>query len=506
MRTLRLCVLICLVMASFVSAEEWIVIGPRALGMGGAGVALTRGPLATYWNPANLAIDWPAYRKVDQEEGDDTEVTVVGLSLPLTVALSIQGDTVETIDKIYNDLDSLNLDSLESDIFNNPAAQFNDAAYQDELQTLLHTVCEDLPSLNKRGDGMVVNAAGELGFQWGRFALAARQLSWGGVNPLVDLSALNFAFGTDMSDFIDATGGHGLSGSGTTLADELDDISGVSSNAANELVYWAEQAGVDTSDSSARDMLTKIAEGTAAGTATSDNFIGNNTSGFQTKALGVSELGVSYAQPLFNGRVSIGVTPKLMYGMTYSKNYTLDSLEEGTDLLEEIDDRNNRKDNLAFSLDAGVTVMPVDFLAVGVVGRNLTQPRFKAQGNDLELDPQLRAGVALFPCDWLTIACDTDLYKNASEVLPGYKKEDICGGVEFNIYDVLLLRGGLSKNVATGTGLVYHAGLGLHGGPFHLDLAAKYSSDKVDIEYEDSPTSLPRNSGLSVMLELIFAF
>lgn len=36
------------------SAEEWNTMGPRAMGMGGAGVALAQGPLASYWNPAAL--------------------------------------------------------------------------------------------------------------------------------------------------------------------------------------------------------------------------------------------------------------------------------------------------------------------------------------------------------------------------------------------------------------------------------------------------------------------
>jgi hypothetical protein len=35
-------------------AEEWNTMGPRAMGMGGAGVALSQGPLASYWNPAAL--------------------------------------------------------------------------------------------------------------------------------------------------------------------------------------------------------------------------------------------------------------------------------------------------------------------------------------------------------------------------------------------------------------------------------------------------------------------
>jgi len=38
------------------SALEWTVLGPRALGMGGAGVADAQGPLASYWNPGALGL------------------------------------------------------------------------------------------------------------------------------------------------------------------------------------------------------------------------------------------------------------------------------------------------------------------------------------------------------------------------------------------------------------------------------------------------------------------
>ena len=37
-------------------ALEFVTVGPRAIGMGGAGVALTTDSLATYWNPAGLAM------------------------------------------------------------------------------------------------------------------------------------------------------------------------------------------------------------------------------------------------------------------------------------------------------------------------------------------------------------------------------------------------------------------------------------------------------------------
>lgn len=37
-------------------AAEFVIVGPRQMGMGGAGVAVTTDALATYWNPAGLAM------------------------------------------------------------------------------------------------------------------------------------------------------------------------------------------------------------------------------------------------------------------------------------------------------------------------------------------------------------------------------------------------------------------------------------------------------------------
>ncbi len=41
---------------SYGSAAEFVIVGPRAMGMGGAGVAVTTNAFATYWNPAGLAM------------------------------------------------------------------------------------------------------------------------------------------------------------------------------------------------------------------------------------------------------------------------------------------------------------------------------------------------------------------------------------------------------------------------------------------------------------------
>ena len=41
---------------SYGLTAEFVIVGPRAMGMGGAGVAVTTNALATYWNPAGLAM------------------------------------------------------------------------------------------------------------------------------------------------------------------------------------------------------------------------------------------------------------------------------------------------------------------------------------------------------------------------------------------------------------------------------------------------------------------
>jgi hypothetical protein len=53
----RVCAIVLLgIIPTQALAVEFAVVGPRAAGMGGAGVAVTTDALATYWNPAGLAM------------------------------------------------------------------------------------------------------------------------------------------------------------------------------------------------------------------------------------------------------------------------------------------------------------------------------------------------------------------------------------------------------------------------------------------------------------------
>ncbi len=55
-RILAAALVACLLAPVQAPAVEFAVVGPRAAGMGGAGVAVTTDALATYWNPAGLAM------------------------------------------------------------------------------------------------------------------------------------------------------------------------------------------------------------------------------------------------------------------------------------------------------------------------------------------------------------------------------------------------------------------------------------------------------------------
>ncbi len=97
-------------------AVEFVPVGPRAIGMGGAGVAVTTDALATYWNPAGLAMQ----KSVD--------IRVQG-SAHLTDRLGI-ADTLKDIDAIdLSNISAANAARLQGllDRLNRPGASVSAA-------------------------------------------------------------------------------------------------------------------------------------------------------------------------------------------------------------------------------------------------------------------------------------------------------------------------------------------------------------------------------------------
>ncbi len=128
-------------------ASEWQTLAPRAMGMGGAGVAGAQGPLASYWNPAAL--------------GRATENSY-GLAVPIGVHAALTGTVVEGANNLKHLKDAGGV----------PAQADVDAA---------------LAKLNDKNDGLRVNAAVGANFKVGKLAFFVNGFSDVGAAPVVDL-------------------------------------------------------------------------------------------------------------------------------------------------------------------------------------------------------------------------------------------------------------------------------------------------------------------------------
>lgn len=161
-----LAVLAASLLAPLAHADEWHVLGSRAMGMGGAGVASTVGPLASYWNPAAL--------------GRATSNSY-GVQVPVGVHYGLTGSVVEGANDLNNLQDTCGAACTPADI---TAA---------------------LDKLDQPGNGLRVNADAGLNAKFGRLGLFVNGFADIGAVPRADrvnTSAAQIAAGTNESRLI----------------------------------------------------------------------------------------------------------------------------------------------------------------------------------------------------------------------------------------------------------------------------------------------------------------
>ncbi|MCX5789034.1 MAG: conjugal transfer protein TraF [Elusimicrobia bacterium] len=149
-------------------ALEWTALGPRAMGMGGAGVAAVQGPLASYWNPAAL--------------GRETE-NAYGLQIPFGVHAALTGTVIEGAKNLKVLMKNYSASNLPAQ------ASIDDA----------------LNKLNDPNDGLRIDAGAGADFKVGQVALFANGFFDMGAFPVVDLnhkSQLDIVNGTNQSKLI----------------------------------------------------------------------------------------------------------------------------------------------------------------------------------------------------------------------------------------------------------------------------------------------------------------
>lgn len=232
-----------------------------------------------------------------------------------------------------------------------------------------------------------------------------------------------------------------------------------------------------------------------------DYAISNQLNYLQLSGITLVEAPLAYAHPFQTriGSLAVGTAVKFMHGTAITGNYGIDALESN-DIMEAFDD--NIKESTAVGVDLGVSYVPTGApsLTIGLVGKNINQPRFKGAGggSDIEVPALTRAGINLDVTNSLSLAMDVDLSTNDGAI-KGLQSQYLGGGMSWHPSSWFSLRAGAMTNLADSNsdeGVVYTFGAGLGAKWIQLDLAGMISSNQGTFDGK----KIPRLGRLSLAL------
>ncbi len=499
-----------LAVCSSVWAQPWQMVGPRAMGMGGAGVAVATGAEAQYWNPAALAVD---------NEDDKNLIIGFGAQLETTKDVATAVDGLNDLSGQYKHLSS----QMKSGGLT-PSAT--------DLTTIFEGL-GDISKLTKKGMGIVAGADTGIGTKFKHFAVSVRSLGTVGVTPVVDVKNVGLATQGGQGPLTLVTTGtanatavqivaNAIETTGTRAS--LNTLLGTSYGTANamatDLVLTAQSQGASEAQiiamaQSIAGNLPKAAEIIkTAGAAGGGNGYSNNTSHVMADAGAFTEAALGYGMSLVPG-LQIGGNLKVIEGTLAQTGVLV--LSDDKDFSDIISDaKDNKKNSTNMGVDLGVRLSLSELLdseiwgkpTFGITARNLNAPKFKRPGvpdnlnpsltqswntSDYKLKPQVRAGAAVEMLKFLTVAADVDVTENDTNVA-GYKSRQLAVGAELDLTKGkkwgLPVRVGLNKNIAESDSEMYYtAGVGLRLARFWLELSGAFSGETAKVDGKDIPTS-----------------
>jgi len=473
-----------------VSAEEWAIVGSRYQAMGGAGVAIVDDVHAAYWNPGALGLATRTYE----------------VDAPFRFSAAAEGDIIEKADAVFDFIDDNNFQAVLTKV------RSGQTLSSTELQQSLSLVASRLPTLGADGQGLVASGDAGLVFRRGRLTISTRGMGFVGADPVVDLSRLSFSTAASGAAQVTNVVGAGndrsaqfANASSQGLADTIaSSIAAFSQNQAEELVYQAEQAGINTGDAALRSLITNIAS--ATGTTGSSDISADGT-GVTVSGLITEEVGVAYGHPFFGETLGVGVQLRYLRGTSIYDFVQYDDVDSSGDLRDDIDSSDNRRKSTRLGIDLGLMLRPSDRLRLGVTARNVNAPEFSSVGPDsVELQPQVRAGIAYAVTPGWLLAADVDLTENDSETVSGLDSRMVSVGTEYRLGGNRLgavLRAGARANVASGSdrNTAITAGIGFQLWKVRLEFAGEYGLEREKIS--DSGSNIPTrlSAGLSLRWE-----
>jgi len=481
----------CVSFLSHAEAGEWAIVGPRALGMGGANVAVANDATASYWNPG-------AFGFFSDPTGGDYGKRDWSTQFGVGVGAQIHENLGEELNKI-----------AEFDFSVLSGGQISAAEVSNFIQ--LVDALKSFDANKNRAATILVNGGSRV--QIGHFGIGGYlfgAVSAKGDIDLVNISPVSTGATFTIDDFTNPANFGCPSPCNTDTPGGLDSAQRAELNSslvgpgglgwtqtqADNFINAVDNGFAQSGVPPPADIVTSIESvtslaNTAAGAGGGGSF-SNNQSRLLFKGIAIGEIPLTYGRAITED-FAIGGNIKYMKARVYDISVPIFDTEFG-DALDSATDTYVEKQN--FGIDLGLLYRFGDDLRMGLVGRNLNSPKFDV----FKEKPQVRAGFAYKPLSFVTLAADIDLTKNETTVGSDFGSRNLGGGVELNLLRIIQLRGGAYKNLAEDDiGLVYTAGIGLNLWLINLDIGASMASESSKVDDKDIPKEARAEFALSML-------
>ncbi len=412
--TLAIFAAVCCCIAVGVHAAPFLPFDPRALGMGGAGVASGTSANAALFNPALLA----AARR-----GEDFSLELPMAGVGVADPQALRAALADFANRRYVVTFSNVIQSFNNEVNRQlgPPANLNVLrleAARDTVVSAGHALVDALENLadkSVKGSGNVAMVIGIPGKSYGASVFINAWMAGGMVGQVSDADRAASA------EVLDAMA-------------KLDLLSPATAVAALRTVNLIDPSTAFTSNVRGRFAV-------------------------------FGETGVALARevPVFGHRVSIGVTPKFVRVWTFDYKFIAREMRAGgVDLAE------GRNIHDSFNLDVGAAKDYGNGWKSGLVVKDLLPHTYRTVlGNDIVVDPQVRLGVAR-QVRWFSVTADVDLTDNRPVDFEGWTRY-LSLGAELDAWRTLQLRFGYRHDLNRRDSGMLALGAGLSPFGIHID-------------------------------------
>ncbi len=200
----------------------------------------------------------------------------------------------------------------------------------------------------------------------------------------------------------------------------------------------------------------------------------------QIVAVAITEIAMSISREfdILGQDVAIGITPKMQRVDVYDYTANVEESVESDDISD------YGIDEMGFNMDLGAAMRfgNLDQGKLGLVVKNLISRKITSvKGKVVQIEPQVRAGVAYSFGKWLNLAADIDLIENKPVAFED-PTQFVGVGAELDLFGIMQTRLGYRSNMVSSGQDIVSAGLGFSPFGVHMDLGFYANTSKPEKE------------------------